>query len=71
MRCEHFLVGCGGVAICVAAPAPEYSQFSRPLRFEQDGTFQISIFEDLHFGESTDRAFHMFATAYAHGLTSK
>ena len=24
----------------------------RPLRFAKDGTFQISIFEDLHFGES-------------------
>lgn len=23
-----------------------------PLRFSDDGTFQISIFEDLHFGES-------------------
>jgi hypothetical protein len=23
-----------------------------PLRFSHDGTFQISIFEDLHFGES-------------------
>lgn len=23
-----------------------------PLRFREDGTFQISIFEDLHFGES-------------------
>jgi hypothetical protein len=24
----------------------------KPLRFTSDGTFQISIFEDLHFGES-------------------
>jgi len=24
-----------------------------PLKFRADGTFQISIFEDLHFGEST------------------
>lgn len=24
-----------------------------PLRFTSSGTFQISIFEDLHFGEST------------------
>ena len=23
-----------------------------PLRFSRDGTFQISIFEDLHFGEN-------------------
>ena len=23
-----------------------------PLRFRDDGTFQISIFQDLHFGES-------------------
>lgn len=25
-----------------------------PLRFTEDGTFQISIFEDLHFGEAED-----------------
>lgn len=25
-----------------------------PLKFREDGTFQISIFEDLHFGESKD-----------------
>lgn len=25
-----------------------------PLKFRKDGTFQISIFEDLHFGESKD-----------------
>jgi hypothetical protein len=24
-----------------------------PLKFQADGTFQISIFSDLHFGEST------------------
>ena len=24
-----------------------------PLQFQPDGTFQISIFEDLHFGESS------------------
>lgn len=23
-----------------------------PLKFREDGTFQLSIFEDLHFGES-------------------
>ncbi|KAK8040987.1 Metallophosphoesterase domain protein [Apiospora phragmitis] len=29
------------------------TDFSAPLQFKKDGTFQISIFEDLHFGEST------------------
>ena len=24
---------------------------TQPLRFTKDGTFQISIFEDLHYGE--------------------
>jgi hypothetical protein len=24
---------------------------NKPLRFTENGTFQISIFEDLHFGE--------------------
>lgn len=28
------------------------SGLNGPLRFREDGTFQISIFEDLHFGES-------------------
>lgn len=27
-------------------------QYTGPLRFKSDGTFQLSIFEDLHFGES-------------------
>ncbi|OQN99447.1 hypothetical protein B0A48_14424 [Cryoendolithus antarcticus] len=26
----------------------------QPLRFAEDGTFQVSIFEDLHFGEAED-----------------
>ena len=30
---------------------PRYSPFDEPLRFTENGTFQISIFEDLHFGE--------------------
>jgi len=29
-----------------------------PLRFTRNGTFQISIFEDLHFGESTTAREH-------------
>jgi hypothetical protein len=24
-----------------------------PLKFSHDGTFQISVFEDLHFGDGT------------------
>lgn len=27
------------------------STFDQPLRFTENGSFQISIFEDLHFGE--------------------
>ncbi|KAK7911177.1 hypothetical protein PG985_013658 [Apiospora marii] len=30
----------------------DQSDFRAPLQFEKDGTFQISIFEDLHFGEN-------------------
>lgn len=29
----------------------------RPLSFTRNGTFQISIFEDLHFGESEFTAY--------------
>jgi hypothetical protein len=30
---------------------PHGKVFNEPLRFTESGTFQISIFEDLHFGE--------------------
>lgn len=32
--------------------SPNGSDLYGPLRFREDGTFQISIFADLHFGES-------------------
>lgn len=28
-----------------------------PLKFRNDGNFQIAVFEDLHFGESTEFSF--------------
>lgn len=28
--------------------------FRQPLRFAKDGTFQVCVFEDLHFGEAED-----------------
>lgn len=31
------------------------SVVQEPLRFTDNGSFQISIFEDLHFGEGTHR----------------
>lgn len=40
------------LCLTAALPAP-YGAAQRPLRFDADGSFQISIFEDLHFGEST------------------
>lgn len=51
-----------GVAVLYAAPSLQtflprrYTNHSDPfgpLTFSEDGTFQISILEDLHFGEST------------------
>ena len=40
--------------IGLAAVLPrQYQDVTGPLTFTEDGTFQISIFEDLHFGEST------------------
>lgn len=36
----------------------------RPLRFTKDGTFQISIFEDLHYGESKSE----YAQSFTAGL---
>ncbi len=36
-----------------------------PLRFKEDGTFQISIFEDLHFGESALVFFSFLFNSFA------
>jgi len=33
---------------------PRHSKLQEPLRFTDNGSFQISIFEDLHTGEGTD-----------------
>lgn len=50
------------VASSIQAPPPlllqtpkrydNSSRATRPLTFNKDGTFQICIFNDLHFGES-------------------
>ncbi|KAI0123441.1 Metallo-dependent phosphatase-like protein [Xylariales sp. AK1849] len=34
---------------------PNRTNFSTPLTFTANGTFQISIFEDLHFGEDAEK----------------
>lgn len=43
-------------AAAVAASSKDRSntldRYNGPLRFSQDGTFQISVMQDLHFGES-------------------
>ena len=40
------------------SPVPEADNAFGPLKFRPDGTFRISIFEDLHFGESTSTTDH-------------
>ena len=44
-----FLLGAGAVAaaIDVQSPLPNI----QPLRFTINGTFHVSVFEDLHYGE--------------------
>jgi hypothetical protein len=42
----------------LAGVFPHGQSFDKPLRFTENGTFQISIFEDLHFGEGM---FDLFA----------
>lgn len=38
---------------CVAQALPAQQWLSQsPLQFDNDGNFKISIFEDLHYGES-------------------
>lgn len=41
------------VAGILAAPTKQPMN-SKPLRFTSEGTFQIAIFEDLHFGEGPE-----------------
>ena len=51
-----FLLGFLSIAAVLPACDAKYYNSSNPfgpLKFQTDGTFQISIFEDLHFGEST------------------
>ena len=43
------------------------NNLGQPLRLTRDGTFQISIFEDLHFGESMSQRFPKFVMS--RGLT--
>ena len=50
-----FLLGLFSLAVILPASEAKYDNSSDPfgpLKFQRDGTFQISIFEDLHFGES-------------------
>lgn len=49
---RHILVGYLFAGLSSQAPLSRFNQ-SVPLKFKSDGTFQLSIFEDLHFGEST------------------
>lgn len=36
----------------------EPSRNASPMRFAPDGSFQLSIFEDLHYGEGVPRHIH-------------
>jgi hypothetical protein len=40
----------------IASVLPRPSKLQVPLRFTENGSFQISIFEDLHTGEGTSYA---------------
>ena len=43
------------VVPCLQLPTARYTYTTEPygpLRFKSDGSFQLAIFEDLHFGES-------------------
>jgi hypothetical protein len=47
----------------VAAPAQTSLHGFAPLRFTAEGTFQITVFNDLHYGEGT-RHPHLMACLY-------
>ncbi|KAF7547522.1 hypothetical protein G7Z17_g7689 [Cylindrodendrum hubeiense] len=48
---RHILVSYLFAGLSSQAPLSRLKQ-SSPLKFKADGTFQLSIFEDLHFGEN-------------------
>lgn len=48
---RHLLVGYLFAGLSSQAPLSRCNH-SAPLKFKPDGTFQLSIFEDLHFGEN-------------------
>jgi hypothetical protein len=53
---HQFLLPAALIAGAVAAPAQTGFDSFAPLRFARDGTFQISVFNDLHYGEGTRAA---------------
>jgi len=52
MLAALIIVGCCAVWTLAGVIPQGNWTLREPLRFTKDGTFQISIFEDLHFGES-------------------
>lgn len=42
----------GAISRAAVVPRKASADPTAPLAFTSDGTFQISIFNDLHFGES-------------------
>lgn len=55
MLSERFILGCvfsASLACAWPVNKRQGSYTQSKLQFTSDGTFQISIFEDLHYGES-------------------
>jgi hypothetical protein len=52
MTCVLILIIFALLSFGAVIPEQGPAGLRRPLQFAADGTFQISIFEDLHFGES-------------------
>ena len=54
LRYQFLLVPVALIASVVGAPSQTlgFPGFA-PLRFTRDGTFQITVFNDLHYGEGT------------------
>lgn len=53
MRRSFSLIGGFFLSLVQASSIPKWRNESfGALKFAEDGTFQLSIFEDLHFGES-------------------
>lgn len=58
------LAVCAFAYLTIESVLPHLNGLQAPLRFTDDGSFQITIFEDTHFGESTQHLLAFLTMLY-------